>query len=122
MCTAGRIKHHIRQHIDDPKSTILFVGYQAPGTLGYWIKKGSKEARLMGKVIPVKAKVESIDSFSGHADFHGLLNWLEVIKPSPKKVFITHGDEDAAISMARKVENLGIDTEVPHMEQKIHLK
>ena len=107
MCTAGRIKHHILNNIENPKNTILFVGYQVPGTLGYWIKKGEKKVKLLGKVASVNAKVESIDSFSGHADYKGLLEWLGYFYPRPKKVFITHGEEKVAKEFAKKVEKLG---------------
>ena len=68
MCSAGRIKHHIRNGISDPKNTLMFVGYQAQGTLGYWIKKGEKRIRLLGQQVDVNAKIESIEGFSAHAD------------------------------------------------------
>lgn len=122
MCTAGRIKHHIKHNISDPKNTILFVGYQVPGTLGYYIKSGAEEVKLLGKRIPVRAKVESIDSFSGHADYHGLLAWFKPIRPFPKKVFITHGDKEAVVAMAERIQNLGVETYVPQMNEKLHLK
>jgi metallo-beta-lactamase family protein len=119
MCTAGRIKHHILNNIENPKNTILFVGYQVPGTLGYWIKKGEKKVKLLGKVASVNAKVESIDSFSGHADYKGLLEWLGYFYPRPKKVFITHGEEKVAKEFAKKVEKLGIKTYIPSQGEKL---
>ena len=121
MCTGGRIKHHIRQYIDDPKNTILFVGYQVQGTLGYWIKEGRSKIKLLGVEARVRSKVESIDSFSGHADYKGLLNWLKYFTPSPKKVFITHGDEKSAVSLSDKIKKLGIDTYIPGMKDSIRL-
>jgi len=122
MCTAGRIKHHIKHSIEDPKSTILFVGYQVHGTLGYWIKKGEKRIRLLGTEKTVNAKVESIDSFSAHADYKELLSWLGNFNPKPKKVFITHGDEEVCYSFAKKINKLGIKTKVPSRMEKIVIK
>jgi metallo-beta-lactamase family protein len=121
MCTAGRIKHHIKNHIDDPKNTILFVGYQVFGTLGYWIKKGEKRIRLLGTEMEVKAKVETIDSFSAHADYEGLLEWLQAFKQKPKKVFIIHGEEDTQKEFAKKVKKIGLDTHIPSRCEKINL-
>ena len=121
MCTAGRIKHHIKHNIDNPKNTILFVGYQAPGTLGYWIKSGAKEIRLLSAVLPVRAQVESIDSFSGHADYHGLMAWYRSIKPAPKKVFVTHGDEKPALALSERIKETGADTYVPDMNEKLSI-
>ncbi|MBU0627943.1 MAG: MBL fold metallo-hydrolase [Nanoarchaeota archaeon] len=121
MCTAGRIKHHLMHRISDPKNTILFVGYQVEGTLGYWIKKGEKKIRLLGHEVIVNADVQSIDSFSGHADYNGLLNWLKHISPKPKKAFIIHGDEKSALSFSKKVEKIGINTHIPDMKEKISL-
>ncbi len=121
MCTAGRIKYHIKNNISDPKNTILFVGYQVQGTLGYWIKKGEKIIRLLGTRIDVNSKVESIDAFSGHADYKGLLTWLKHFSPKPKKVFITHGEEETINTFSKKVEELGMKTYVPKMGEKIVL-
>ena len=121
MCTGGRIKHHIKNNIEDPKSTLLFVGYQVEGTLGYWIKKGEKRVRLLGTEVMVKSKIESIDSFSGHADYNGLLSWLKHFSPKPKKVFVVHGDEESTISFSKKVQKMGIKTHIPSMGEKIVL-
>ena len=121
MCTAGRIKHHIKNYIDDPKNTILFVGYQVEGTLGYWIKKGEKRVRLLGTEVSVNAKVESIDSFSGHADYEDLLDWMRHFNPKPKKVFITHGDERSAKSFEEKLQKRDFITYIPDMKEKLVL-
>lgn len=121
MCTAGRIKHHILNHIGDEKNTILFVGYQAYGTLGYWIRKGEQRIRLLGKQAEVKAKVEDIEGYSGHADYENLLNWLKNMKPKPKKVFLIHGEEDSLKSMSEKVTVLGMDNRIPRMMDIIKL-
>lgn len=121
MCTAGRIKMHIKNYISDPNSTILFVGFQVEGTLGYWIKKGEKKVRLLGSEVDVNAEVKSIDSFSGHADYKGLLNWLKYFSPKPKKVFICHGEEKTIIKFSKRVKKLSLKAYIPTMGEKIVL-
>jgi metallo-beta-lactamase family protein len=121
MCTGGRIKYHIKNNIGDEKNTILFVGYQVKGTLGYWIKKGEKKIRLLGTEVEVKARVDDIDSFSAHADYEGLLSWLKHYSPKPKKVFIVHGDEESADFFSQKVKKIGIKAYIPNMREKIIL-
>jgi metallo-beta-lactamase family protein len=100
MCTAGRIKHHLRQNITDPNSTILFVGYQSHGTLGRQILDGAREVRIHGHIFPVRAKVTQIYGFSGHADRAGLIKWLTHLRRAPSQVYLTHGEEKAATSLA----------------------
>ena len=121
MCTGGRIKHHIKHHIWDKRNTMLFVGYQARGTLGYYIKKGEKRIRLLGTEVAVKAKIESIESFSAHADYKGLLNWLKHFSPKPRKIFIMHGEEQTMIPFSKRIEKLGLKTKIPDMEEEITL-
>jgi metallo-beta-lactamase family protein len=121
MCTAGRIKHHIKNYIDDPKNTILFVGYQVEGTLGYWIKKGAKKIRLLGTEVMVRSNIETIESFSAHADYKELLVWLRMFSPKPKKIFICHGDEKTSISFRKKVEKLGLKAYIPSMKEILKL-
>lgn len=121
MCSAGRIKHHIRNGISNPKNTLLFIGYQAQGTLGYWIKKGEKSIKLLGEQLPVNAKIESIDGFSAHADYTGLLKWIKNYTPKPKKVFIVHGEEEQSKAFAKRVENLGIKTYIPALGESLKL-
>jgi metallo-beta-lactamase family protein len=103
MCTAGRIKHHLKRHLRDPRSTILFVGYQAQGTLGRQILDGKAEVRIHGSMWPVRARVAQIYGFSGHADRQGLLDWLSHFSASPRRLFLTHGDEDAAQGLATEI-------------------
>ncbi|MGE5473298.1 MAG: MBL fold metallo-hydrolase RNA specificity domain-containing protein [Ignavibacteriales bacterium] len=92
MCEAGRIKHHLKHNLWKPESTILFVGYQAQGTLGRKILDGAKKVKIFGEEISVNARIESIDGFSGHADQDGLMRWLGLFKKKPSKVFLVHGD------------------------------
>ena len=121
MCTAGRIKHHIKNRIGDSKSTLLFVGYQAEGTLGYWIKNGEKRIRLLGGMVDVNAKIEDIEGYSGHGDYNDLLNWLKHFSPKPKKVFLVHGEGGSLTSMAQKINEMSIENYAPKMSEKIVL-
>jgi len=98
MCTGGRVKHHLANNIEDPKSTMLFVGYQAIGTLGRTIVDGAREVRIHGETHPVRAKVARIGGFSAHADRNELWQWLGSLKTPPRGVFVVHGEESAAES------------------------
>ena len=113
MCTGGRIKYHLRSNITRPESTLLFVGYQAMGTLGRRIVQGDKEVRILGKRFPVKAEVKQISGFSAHADRDELLKWLKALK-QPRHVFVTHGEESVSESFAAYVKaQTGWETSVP---------
>lgn len=96
MCTGGRIKHHLVNNIGRPECTILFVGYQAVGTLGRQIVDGAKQVRILGEMYPVRAKVVQIHGFSGHADRDELFQWLSGLPKPPQRLFVTHGEPDAA--------------------------
>lgn len=100
MCTGGRIKHHLVQNISRPESTILFVGYQAEGTLGRQILEGQPEVRIFGERHPLQARVEQIQNFSAHADRDALLEWLDVFRVPLPKIFLTHGEKAVAQSLA----------------------
>ncbi|MFC2048051.1 MBL fold metallo-hydrolase RNA specificity domain-containing protein [Chloroflexota bacterium] len=114
MCTGGRIKHHLVTNITRPESTILFVGYQASGTLGRHIVNGAKRVRILGQEYPVRAKIAQIHGFSAHADRDELFRWLSGLKKLPKHLFITHGEPEAARSFGDFVrEKTGGDISVP---------
>jgi metallo-beta-lactamase family protein len=100
MCTGGRIKHHLANNIDRKESTVLFVGYQAVGTLGRHIVDGATEVRLFGKKYPVRARVTQINGFSAHADRGELMKWVSGLAPDPRHVFVTHGEPESAQAMA----------------------
>jgi metallo-beta-lactamase family protein len=122
MVNGGRIKHHIVNNITRPESTILFVGYQAEGTPGRILLDGAKEIRLLGQIYPVRAHIEKIDGFSAHADRDGLLAWLADIRVPPRCVFITHGEEKAAISFAKVLnERTGWTVKVPQYKDTVEL-
>lgn len=103
MCTGGRIKHHLVNNISNPASTILFVGFQADGTLGRTILDGARDVRILGANYTVKARVEKITGFSGHADREELLRWLTFIEPPPRQVAVTHGETDSATAFADRI-------------------
>jgi metallo-beta-lactamase family protein len=122
MCTGGRIKYHLVNNISRPESTILFVGYQASGTLGRRIVEGEKKVRILGKQYPVKANIVQMDGFSGHADKDMLLRWLSALKRPPRQVFVVHGEESAAENFADFVaEQTGWQTSVPEYGDEVVL-
>ena len=104
MCEVGRIKHHLKHNIWNPKSTILFVGYQAPGTLGHKIVNGDKKVKIFGEEMAVNARIEYIEGYSGHADQDGLMNFIYSFRNKPKKIFLVHGEKEAQEIFKEKVE------------------
>jgi len=114
MCEAGRIKHHLKHNLWKDKSTILFVGYQAEGTLGRRLVEGAKKVTIFGEEITVNARIEMIDGFSGHADKDGLLEWLGQFSKKPEKVFIVHGEEAVMKDFSKLInDRFNIETVIP---------
>lgn len=115
MCEVGRIKHHLKHNLWRHDSTILFVGYQALGTLGRKIVDGAKQVKIFGEEISVNADIKYIESFSGHADRTGLLKFIKDFNQKPKQIFLVHGDEDAQSSLADEIyEQYKIPVEIPY--------
>lgn len=113
MMTGGRILHHLKQRLPDPRNTLLLVGYQAVGTRGRALIEGSRLLRMHGQDIPVRAQVQSIDGLSAHADQSEILRWLSGFRRPPDKTYIVHGEEKPASALAGAVsERLGWSTEV----------
>ena len=104
MCEVGRIKHHLKHNLWNPKSTILFVGYQAPGTLGYSIVNGAKTVKIFGEEIAVNARIEYIEGYSGHADQELLMNCIYSYIQKPKHIFLVHGEPESQDVLADKIE------------------
>lgn len=122
MCTAGRIKFHLRNNIVRPESTILFVGYQSRGTLGRQILDKNPYVRIHGKEWPTRAKIEQIHGLSGHADRPALLGWLSEVKSRVRSVFVTHGEENASLSFAETIRTqFGWRTSVPEYMEEVEL-
>ncbi|CAN5222283.1 MBL fold metallo-hydrolase [soil metagenome] len=122
MLTGGRVLHHARRVLPNPDATIIFVGYQAAGTTGRRVLDGEHEVRIMKHWIPVRCHVEKIEGFSAHADWKAVLRWLSGLKVTPKKVFTTHGEPEAAEAMAKHIrERFGWTVEVPHYGETVEL-
>ena len=110
MCEAGRIRHHLKHNLWNSKSSIIFVGYQAEGTLGKLLVEGAKEVTLFGEKIQVNAEIYNLEGFSGHADRDGLLAWLKGFRKEPKHIFLVHGEPQAKEDFAETVrKELGYD-------------
>jgi len=119
MCTGGRIKHHLINNISRPESTVLFVGYQAKGTLGREIVEGKKEVRIHGKMYRIKAKIVQIHGLSAHADKNELLKWLSSLRFPPKHLFVVHGEEESALEFADTVrEKMNWKVSVPEYQDE----
>ena len=129
MLTGGRVLHHLRNLIDDPTATLLFVGYQGEGTLGAHLQAGAKVAQIDGQPRDVRCRVVSISGFSAHADESELLDWIGSFAKGkkrgdrgfPKRVFIVHGDPPAEAAIEPKIKALGFDTHVPVWRESVLL-
>ncbi len=122
MCDVGRIKHHLKHNLWNPKSTILFVGYQAPGTLGRTIVEGAKKVKIFGEEIAVNARVEYIEGYSGHADQEWLLNFVYSFTNQPKHIFLVHGEPEGQEVLKQKIEeNPGTKVTIPEFGQSFEL-
>lgn len=123
MCDVGRIKHHLKHNIWNPKSTILFVGYQAPGTLGRTIVDGAKKVKIFGEEFSVNARIEYLEGYSGHADQEWLLNFVYSFIQKPKHIFLVHGEPNGQLVLKDKiVESTGIPVTIPSYGECYTLK
>lgn len=123
MCEAGRIRHHLKHNLWDPKSSVIFVGYQAEGTLGRMLTEGQKDVVLFGEAVHVNAEIYNLEGFSGHADKEGLLGWLSGFKVKPKQLFLVHGELESKEALAASIrERLGYDPVVVTGVSEFELK
>lgn len=123
MAEAGRIKHHLKHNLWRAESTVLFVGYQAIGTLGRRIKDGEKTVRIHGEEVAVNAKILYLDGFSAHADQDGLIDWIDHFETFPHHVFIVHGEEESSGEFARIVkEKYATNVTIPKLEESFELE
>jgi metallo-beta-lactamase family protein len=130
MLTGGRVLHHLRNLIDDPTATLLFVGYQGEGTMGAHLQAGATEVKIDGQTKPVRCRVRSISGFSAHADEGELEAWIASFAKGKKKgdagfprtVFIVHGDPDAEAALETRVRALGFDTHVASWRETVTLE
>lgn len=122
MCEVGRIKHHLKHNLWNPNNTILFVGYQAPGTLGAKIVSGEKKVKIFGEEIVVNARIEYIEGYSGHADQEWLLNFVYSFITKPKHIFLVHGEpEGQKILKSKIIENVNIPVTIPDYGENYNL-
>ena len=122
MCEVGRIKHHLKHNLWNPKSTILFVGYQAPGTLGYSIVNGAKTVKILGEEIAVNARIEYIEGYSGHADQEWLMNFIYSFIKKPKHIFLVHGEPESQEILKTKIlGETGIGVTIPEFGETYDL-
>ena len=123
MCDAGRIKHHLKHNLWRPEATVLFVGYQAQGTLGRRILDGEKLVRIHGEEIVVKADIRSIDSYSAHADQAGIINWIKGFAIPPANIFLVHGEEDSLTALSQLIQKeFRVNVHIPGWLDEIELK
>jgi metallo-beta-lactamase family protein len=122
MMNGGRVLHHALRVLPDEKATVVFVGYQAAGTLGRRVADGEKQVKVLGQWVPVRSAVEKIGGFSAHADWKEVIRWLEGLPAPPKRVFVTHGEPDATEAMARHIrERFGWQVEAPQYGERFEL-
>lgn len=120
MCDVGRIKHHLKHNIWNANNTILFVGYQAPGTLGRKIVEGAKKIKIFGEEVAVNARIEYIEGYSGHADQEWLLNFIYSFIHKPKHIILVHGEKSAQEELRDKIlENTDIPVTIPKFRRDI---
>lgn len=114
MCEAGRIRHHLKHNLWRKECTVVFVGYQAYGTLGRSLTEGASSVKLFGELIDVEAEIVRLEGISGHADKQGLINWINAFENKPEKVFIVHGESEVCDSFAECLKTeYGFDTAAP---------
>ncbi len=122
MCEAGRIRHHLKHNLWRPECTILFVGYQAAGTLGRALVEGVNEVKLFGEPIEVRASIKTMTGMSGHADKNGLIEWIEGFQEKPRKVFVVHGEDSVCRSFAECLQfEHGIKAYAPYSGTEFNL-
>jgi metallo-beta-lactamase family protein len=122
MLTGGRVLHHALRVLPNENATLVFVGYQAAGTVGRRIQDGDQEVRIMKNWIPVRCHVRKVEGFSAHADWKGVIRWLEGLPAAPKTIFTTHGEPDAAAAMAQHIrDRFHWNVVVPEFGQRVEL-
>ena len=122
MVTGGRILHHLAQRLPDANNTVIFIGFQAPGTRGFTIKSGAPEVKIFGEVVPIHAHIAAFEQFSDHADTPELLQWLRTFTNKPKATYLVHGDPDASSKLRNTMTiDLGWNVQVAQYMQKVQV-
>ena len=123
MVTGGRIQHHLAQRLPDPRNTVLFIGFQAPGTRGYTIKSGAREVKIYGQVVPIRAQIAVFEQFSDHADPPELLQWLHTFASKPSVTYLVHGEPDASSKLRElMMSHLHWEVQVAQYMQKVEVR
>ncbi len=123
MVTGGRIQHHLAQRLPDPKNTVLFIGFQAPGTRGFTIKSGATEVKMLGQMVPIRAQVATLEQFSDHADTPELLEWLHTFPNKPAVTYLVHGEPSASSQLREAMtKELGWNVQIAQWMQKVDVK
>jgi metallo-beta-lactamase family protein len=123
MVTGGRILHHLAQRLPDPKNTVIFIGFQAPGTRGFTIKSGEPEVKIFGQMVPIRAQVAAFEQFSDHADTPELLEWLHTFPQKPGITYLVHGEPDAASQLqSTMTKELGWNVKVAQWMEKAEVE
>lgn len=122
MVTGGRIQHHLIQRLPDPRNTVLFIGFQAPGTRGFTIKSGAPEVKIFGQMVPIRAQVAALEQFSDHADTPELLEWLHTFSAKPATTYLVHGEPDASSQLRDAMaKDLGWNVQIAQWMQKAEI-
>ena len=122
MCEGGRIRHHLKHNLWDARNTILFVGYQAVGTLGRIIHDGAQSVKIFGETIDVKAEIAVLEGISGHADREGLLRWLSHYDKKPSYIFVNHGDDESCTAFSRSItDQFSVPSSAPYSGSEFDL-
>ncbi len=124
MADAGRVRHHLKHHLWDKRNAVIFVGYQAEGTLGRMLIDGVKNVKILGEQIEVNAKIHDLYGFSAHADQPMIMNWLRQFKKFPKKIFLVHGERDASDALKEVIQEefKGVNVYIPGYGEKVNIK
>jgi metallo-beta-lactamase family protein len=122
MATGGRVLHHLKYRLPDPRNTVIFIGYQGVGTRGQLIRDGARHIRIHGEDVPVRARIRNVEAFSGHADCAEILRWLGKFRKPPKMTFVVHGEEESSKALAAEINRkLGWKTHVPKYRESYTL-
>ena len=122
MITGGRVLHHALRILPDPNATVVFVGFQAAGTRGRLIQDGAREVKIMRNMVPVHCHIEKVEGFSAHADWQGILRWLDGLQSPPKRLFLTHGEVPASTALAERIrERFHWTVEIPTLGETFEL-
>ena len=123
MCDGGRIRHHLRHHLPNPRTTVIMIGFQAAGTLGRKLVDGATSVRIFGEDVSVRARVATLGGFSAHADQSALMAWLARFREAPQRLFLVHGEEDVAVVLAARIaQRPGWRADIPRHGETVTLR